>query len=111
MLCFCHRVPPDFFSMTRRGGDRRQRFPDDGDPCTSTTPPAAFKTHGFKSSLEVVSTQALTPGASTNVTALYCRSATSVSVTGNYGTASGSNLSGRVTVLVTVTGSRDGGRR
>jgi hypothetical protein len=81
--------------------------PYDGDPCTNTSQPAAFKEVGYLYSLELASTKPLTNGASTTLTALYNVSAMRVPIEGTF--MANAELKGRVSVIVSGHGAEAGG--
>jgi hypothetical protein len=81
--------------------------PYDGDPCTNTNQPAAFKEIGYSYSLELASTKPLNGNGSMLLTALYNVQAMKVPVEGAF--TAMTELKGRVNVIVSGHGAEQGG--
>jgi hypothetical protein len=82
--------------------------PYDGDPCTNANVTPEFRAIGYKFSLELVSTRALTAAPATLLAGIYYVPATTIPVTATLDNPGGS-LAGRVTVIVSGHGSAAGG--
>jgi hypothetical protein len=80
----------------------------DGDPCTNAGVTPEFKAVGFKYSLDFVSTKPLAASSAVSLSAAFNQSAKKIPVTGTFMNP-GSEVSGRVTVIVSGHGADAGG--